>query len=174
MHVLKIVTNFTGKHLCWSLFFKKFAALRPATLSKRRLQHLEKFLRKPFLKNTQGSCFCKVTEISILLVLWKFIGAISTIYMQCSVKSRLLKSAAENQHCSCALKVYWSYKCNLYAVFFKITSSSPCYNGEKYEYLEEFTLTYWTTLVIIHFITIFLSHVPPKAVPRKYSLFKIL
>ena len=29
---------------------------------------------------------------------------------------------------------------------------------QKYEYLREFTLTYWTTLVMFHFITIFLSH----------------
>ena len=31
---IKIV-NFTGKHLCWSLFFKKLAGSRPATLFKK-------------------------------------------------------------------------------------------------------------------------------------------
>ena len=33
--VLKIFSNFTGKHLCWSLFFTKFQAFRHATLLKR-------------------------------------------------------------------------------------------------------------------------------------------
>ena len=33
--VLQNFANFTGKHLCWSLFFKKLQAFRPATLLKR-------------------------------------------------------------------------------------------------------------------------------------------
>ena len=33
--VLKNFANFKGKHLCWSLFFTKFQAFRPATLLKR-------------------------------------------------------------------------------------------------------------------------------------------
>ena len=37
--VLKIFAKFTGKHLCQSLFFKKVAGLRSATLSKKRLWH---------------------------------------------------------------------------------------------------------------------------------------
>ena len=55
--VLKNFAIFTGKHLCWSLFFIKLQIWKPATLSKRdsntgvRLQHrcfpvnIEKFLR---------------------------------------------------------------------------------------------------------------------------------
>ena len=35
--VLRNFTKFTGKHLCQSLFFNKFAGLRPATLLKKRL-----------------------------------------------------------------------------------------------------------------------------------------
>ena len=31
---LKFFANFTGKHLCWSLFFTKLQAFRPATLLK--------------------------------------------------------------------------------------------------------------------------------------------
>ena len=51
---LKNITNFTGKHLCWSLFLIKVSGLRPATLLKRRLQHMffpvnfAKFLRTHF------------------------------------------------------------------------------------------------------------------------------
>ena len=37
--VLRNSTKFTGKHLCQSLFFNKFAGLRPATSSKKRLWH---------------------------------------------------------------------------------------------------------------------------------------
>ena len=33
--VLKKLTKFTGKNLCWSLFFNRFSGLRPATLLKR-------------------------------------------------------------------------------------------------------------------------------------------
>ena len=36
---LRDFVKFTGKHLCQSLFFNKFAALRPATLLKKRLWH---------------------------------------------------------------------------------------------------------------------------------------
>ena len=36
---LRDFIKFTGKHLCQSLFFNKFAALRPATLLKKRLWH---------------------------------------------------------------------------------------------------------------------------------------
>ena len=51
--VLRNFTKFTWKHLCQSLFFDKFAGLRPATLLKRRLWHtcfpvnFVKFLRTP-------------------------------------------------------------------------------------------------------------------------------
>ena len=33
--VLKHFANFTGKHLCWDLFFTKLQALSPATLLKK-------------------------------------------------------------------------------------------------------------------------------------------
>ena len=55
--VLKNSANFTGKHLCWSLFSIKLQAWIPATLLKKRLQHrcfpvkVAKFLRIPILKN---------------------------------------------------------------------------------------------------------------------------
>ena len=53
--VLRNLIKFTGKHLCRSLFFNKFAGLCPATLFKKRLWHrcfpvnFIKFLRTPFL-----------------------------------------------------------------------------------------------------------------------------
>ena len=56
----KILANFTGKHLRWSLFLIK---LRPATLSKRDsntgvfLWNLSKFQEHPFLQNASGGCF---------------------------------------------------------------------------------------------------------------------
>ena len=55
--VVKMLTKFTGKHLCRSLFFIKVADLRPATLLKKRLAQLlpvnfTKFLRTSFSQNT--------------------------------------------------------------------------------------------------------------------------
>ena len=56
--VLRNFKKFTGKHLCQNLFFNKVAALRPATLLKKRLWHrcfpvsFVKFLRTPFF--TEG------------------------------------------------------------------------------------------------------------------------
>ena len=56
--VLKNFTKFTGKHLCWSLSFRKVACLRSATLfKKKKNQHkfffflvkLSKFLGTPSL-----------------------------------------------------------------------------------------------------------------------------
>ena len=52
--VLKNFVIFTGKHLCWSLFLRKFQACK---FIEKRLQHLcfplhvRKFLRTPILKN---------------------------------------------------------------------------------------------------------------------------
>ena len=54
--VLKCFEKFTGKNLCWSLFFDKAAGHQPALLLKKRLQHsyfpvtFEKFLRTPFFR----------------------------------------------------------------------------------------------------------------------------
>ena len=51
---LKNFANFTGKHLCWSLFFNKVSFERSATLLKKRLQHrcfpvkFAKYLRASF------------------------------------------------------------------------------------------------------------------------------
>ena len=60
--VLKNFAKFTGKHLCQSLFFKKVAGVRPATLLKKRLWHrcfpvnFAKFLITSFLQNSSGGC----------------------------------------------------------------------------------------------------------------------
>ena len=53
--VLRNIAKFTGKHLCESLFFNKFAGVRPATLLKKKIWHwyfpvnFAKFLRTSFL-----------------------------------------------------------------------------------------------------------------------------
>ena len=57
----KVVLNnfaiFTGKHLSWSLFFKKIVVLKACDFIKKRLQNrcfpvnIAQFLRIPFLKN---------------------------------------------------------------------------------------------------------------------------
>ena len=56
--VLKNFANFTGKHLCQSLFYIKVAYLELAILLEKRIWHryfpvnFAKFLRVPFLQNT--------------------------------------------------------------------------------------------------------------------------
>ena len=58
--VIRNFAQFTGKHLCQSLFFNKVGGLRPATLLKKKLWHrcipvgFAKLLRTPFLQNTSG------------------------------------------------------------------------------------------------------------------------
>ena len=52
--VLENFAMFTGNHLCWSLFFDKYAGLKACNFIKKRLQHtffpvkFAKFLRTPF------------------------------------------------------------------------------------------------------------------------------
>ena len=55
--ILKDFVRFTGKHLCWSLFFNKLAGHKPCNFIKKKLQHrcflanIDKFGRSPILKN---------------------------------------------------------------------------------------------------------------------------
>ena len=56
--------NFTGNHLCQSLFLNKVAVQRSTTLLKKRLWHrcfplnFAKFLRTPFYRAPLGDFFC--------------------------------------------------------------------------------------------------------------------
>ena len=84
--VLKNLTEFTGKHLCQSLFFNKVAGLKLATLLKKRLWqryfpvNFVKFLRKPIstenlwwlllslkLQNNYSSKLSKITVMSLAI-----------------------------------------------------------------------------------------------------------
>ena len=72
--VLKNVTNFTGKHLCWSFILMKLQARRLATLLKGDsntgvfLVKFAKFLRTPFL-----SVFCSNQSFKELVVQFQLI-----------------------------------------------------------------------------------------------------
>ena len=61
--VLENFINFTGKHLCWSLFLINFQTFRPATLLKRDsntsvfLWNLWNFKNAFFSQNSYGGCF---------------------------------------------------------------------------------------------------------------------
>ena len=82
--VLKTFANFTGKHLCWSLFLITLLVFRPATLLKRyRSSHQRCSIKRAVLKNfamftgkhlcrspcnflkkrLQGCFFCEYCEI---------------------------------------------------------------------------------------------------------------
>ena len=59
--VLTNFTKFTGENLCQSLLFNKVAALRSATLLKKRLWHKcfpLNFARFLWTSNISGGCFC--------------------------------------------------------------------------------------------------------------------
>ena len=66
---LRNFTKFTGKHLCQSLFFNKIAALRPATLLKKRLWHrcflwiLRSFEERLFYRTPQEDCFYNILDL---------------------------------------------------------------------------------------------------------------
>ena len=76
--LLKNFTNFTGKHLCWSLFLTKLQTFRPTTLLKRDfntgvfLRNLWKFLKHLFLQNASGACF------------WYYFGIINNCQYSCT------------------------------------------------------------------------------------------
>ena len=58
--ILRNFTKFTGKYLCYRIYFHKVAGLRPATSLNKWLSHkcfpvnFARFLRTPFLENTSG------------------------------------------------------------------------------------------------------------------------
>ena len=62
--VLKHFVIFTGKHLCWGLFFNKVAGHQSCNFIKKRLQHryflvnIRKFIRRPILKNISKRLHC--------------------------------------------------------------------------------------------------------------------
>ena len=63
---LKFFANFTGKHLCWSLFFTKLQAFRPATLLKIG-SYTSVFLWN--LRNSEehlNDCFCVLITLSYI------------------------------------------------------------------------------------------------------------
>ena len=72
--VLRNVTKFTWKHLCWSFFFNKVPGLRPENLLKRESNTgvfwwiLRNFLRKLFLQKPSGGCFFKTWKIAVLIL----------------------------------------------------------------------------------------------------------
>ena len=89
--VLKNLGKFTGKHLCWSLFFNKGAGLQACNIIKKRLQHscfpvkFPKFSRTLTLKNIceslllthslkkQTFCFvCLINNLKRFLVCYSF------------------------------------------------------------------------------------------------------
>ena len=72
--VLKNFTMFTGKHLCWSLFFNTSAGLKACNFIKNRLQHkfffmwnLQNFLELLSLQNTSGGCRWKYLLNSLFI-----------------------------------------------------------------------------------------------------------
>ena len=69
--VLKNFANFTGKHLCWSLFFTRLQVFRTATLLKKAPTQLFSYEIWEILKNTcfeehLNDCFCVLITSSYI------------------------------------------------------------------------------------------------------------
>ena len=56
--VFKNFANFTGKHLCWSLFLIKLESPRPAKWMGSWRFEIREIFKNTFLQNTSGGCFC--------------------------------------------------------------------------------------------------------------------
>ena len=61
--IRKSFANFTGKHLCWSLFVKNLQAEGLQLYLKKDSntgfsREIREIFKKPFLQNTSGECFC--------------------------------------------------------------------------------------------------------------------
>ena len=75
--VLKNFAMFTGKHLCWSLFFNKYAGLKACNFIKKRLQHrffpvkFPKFLRTPFFTEHVRWLLLKISHELSLYCIWE-------------------------------------------------------------------------------------------------------
>ena len=77
-HVLKNLENFTGKHVCWSLFSIKLRAFRPATSLKRDsntgvfLRILRNVLKNLFWRTSANDCICiSIWFYFIVWFLWR-------------------------------------------------------------------------------------------------------
>ena len=75
--VLKNFAMFTGKHLCWSLFFNKYAGLKACNFIKKRLQHkffpvkFAKFLRTPFFTEHVRWMLLEISHELSLYCIWE-------------------------------------------------------------------------------------------------------
>ena len=75
--VLKNFAMFTGKYLCWSLFFNKYAGLKACNFFKKILQHkffsvkFAKFLRTPFFKEHVQWLLLEISHELFLYCIWE-------------------------------------------------------------------------------------------------------
>ena len=91
--VLENCLNFTGRHLCWSLFLNKVTSLRPGTLLNRVsntgvfLWNLTRFWEHLFWRTSVNNCFCKHLlwvkfRTTLLISWWILIDAFYLTYVK--------------------------------------------------------------------------------------------
>ena len=90
--VLKNFTNFTGKHLYWSLFFYKVASLQACNVTKKRLLPTQVFsceiweiLKNTYFEKHLNDCFC-------VLITSSYIDFYSTRFSFLQISSSLLRN----------------------------------------------------------------------------------
>ena len=96
--VLKNSANFSGKHMCLSLFLIKLQAGRPATRLQRRCFPVKfaKFLRTPFLQNTSGGCF--------YLLVFQNLNNVTRRTFPDSIETKRRAAQNRSSHRRCSLK----------------------------------------------------------------------
>ena len=88
--VQKNFANFTGKHLCWSLFFTKLQAFRPAALLKKTPTlvfscEIWEILKNTYFEEHLNDCFC-------VLITSSYIDFYSTRFSFLQISSSLLRN----------------------------------------------------------------------------------
>ena len=99
--VLKNFAIFTGKHVCWNLFFNKNASLQGPSFIKKRL---EKFLRTTILEN-----ICKRLLLRVSLELFSIwtnnIGSEEDVFSK--IKQNKNRSKTQLYEKSCLVKMFF-------------------------------------------------------------------
>ena len=116
--VLKNFAMFTGKHLCWSLFFNKYAGLKASNIIKKRLQHnffsvkFAKFLRTPFFTQHAQWLLLEISHEFSLYCIWN--------NEWCHFVVRMGPPALISFYCLCLISFYFF----LFFLFFFVDSTA--------------------------------------------------
>ena len=124
--VLKNFAIFTGKHLCWNLFFNKNAGLQGPSFIKKRLEHrcflrtLRNFQEHLFWRTSANDCFW---DFHLNFFLWtNNIGSEEDIFS----KIKQNKNRSKTQLYESKLAFSWCSLSFRFSLFLYFTSGGIC------------------------------------------------